>query len=511
MEVSRSKRTLQNVFVGFLSQFINILLSFVSRTIFIRTLGNEYLGLNGIFSDVLTLLSMADLGFSTAMAYSFYKPLAEHDEDRIKSLVAFYNRIYNIIAVVVLVLGLCCIPFLRLIVKTETYIPNLEIYYLFSLAGVVTSYLFVYKTTLLTADQKNYLVVNIRIIMNFIKVILQIISLLIFRNYILYLAIGTVTGIINNLIASKKAEREYPYIKNVKASNDINRELKNKIIDNMKSVFIYKVSTTVFSATDNIIISVVINTIAVGLYSNYLILSQKLLLIEQIIFSAMTASIGNVIAKENSEKRYHVFQTIQAISFILCGIITVSYCLLADDFVHVWLGEEYQLSHMLVVAVTINTFLACVLQPLWLYRDATGLYQKTKYIMLVATIENIALSVILGKILGISGVIFATSISRLTTYCWYEPKLLFREYFDQSAIKYYLTIFSNILLITLSIILGGLISRKFTPQNWTMLIIKAIIIGSICTILFVAAYFKTEGAQILINKVKSYIYKMQSR
>ncbi len=279
MEVSRSKRTLQNVFVGFLSQFINILLSFVSRTIFIRTLGNEYLGLNGIFSDVLTLLSMADLGFSTAMAYSFYKPLAEHDEERIKSLVAFYNRVYNIIAGVVLLLGLCCIPFLRLVVKTENYIPNLEIYYLFSLAEIVTSYLFVYKTTLLTADQKNYLVVNIRIIMNFIKVILQIISLLIFKNYILYLAIGTLTGIINNLIASKKAEKEYPYIKNAKASNEINKDLKSSIIDNMKSVFIYKVSTTVFSATDNIIISIVINTVAVGLYSNYLMLSQKLLLI----------------------------------------------------------------------------------------------------------------------------------------------------------------------------------------------------------------------------------------
>ncbi len=507
MEVSRSKRTLQNVFVGFLSQFINILLSFVSRTIFIRTLGNEYLGLNGIFSDVLTLLSMADLGFSTAMAYSFYKPLAEHDEERIKSLVAFYNRVYNIIAGVVLLLGLCCIPFLRLVVKTENYIPNLEIYYLFSLAEIVTSYLFVYKTTLLTADQKNYLVVNIRIIMNFIKVILQIISLLIFKNYILYLAIGTLTGIINNLIASKKAEKEYPYIKNAKASNEINKDLKSSIIDNMKSVFIYKVSTTVFSATDNIIISIVINTVAVGLYSNYLMLSQKLLLIEQIIFSAMTASIGNVIAKENNEKRYHVFQTIQAISFILCGIITVSFCLLADDFIHVWLGEGYQLSRMLVVAVTVNVFLACVLQPLWLYRDATGLYQKTKYIMLVATIENIALSVILGKIMGISGVIFATAISRLTTYCWYEPKLLFREYFDQSAKKYYLTVFINTALTAITIILGGMVAKKFTPQNWMMLIIKAIIVGSICTILFVAAYFKTEGAQILISKVKSYIYK----
>lgn len=505
MEVSRSKRTLQNVSVGFLSQFVNIVLSFISRTVFIRVLGSEYLGLNGIFADVLTLLSMADLGFSTAMAYSFYKPLAEHDEEKIALLIAFYSKIYNIIAGAVLILGLFCVPFLRLIVNTESYIPNLEIYYLFSLAGVVSSYLFVYKTTLLTADQKNYMVVNIGIIMNFVKIILQILSLLVFKNYILYLAIGTVTGILNNLIASRKAEKEYPYIKHIKADKQVDKELKNRIIENMKSVFIYKISTTVFSASDNIIISVVISTVAVGLYSNYLMLSQKLLLIEQIVFSAMTASIGNVIAKENNEKRHEVFQTIQSISFILCGVIVVSYCLLADDFVRVWLGEEFILPKLVVIAVTLNTFFACVLQPLWLYRDASGLYQKTKYIMLLATIENIVLSIVLGKILGVAGVIFASAIARLTTYCWYEPKLLFREYFGRSSTKYYTQILFNILLTVSLIILGEVLANHFRPQNWLTLIIKSIVIGIVSIVVYIAVYYKTEGAQNLIKKMKSLV------
>ncbi|WP_197029546.1 lipopolysaccharide biosynthesis protein [Butyrivibrio sp. AE3004] len=490
---------------------MNMILSFFSRTVFIRTLGNEYLGLNGIFGDVLTLLSLADLGFSTAMAYSFYKPLADRDEEKIASLVAFYNKVYNIIAAAVAILGLCCIPFLRLIVNTEKNIPNLEIYYLFSLAGVVTSYLFVYKTTLLTADQKDYMVVNIRMISIFIKVVLQMLSLIIFKNYILYLGIGTAIGITNNLITSKKAEKEYPFIKHVKADKEVDGVLKSRIIENMKSVFIYKISTTVFSATDNIIISIVVSTAAVGLYSNYLMLSQKLLLIEQIVFSAMTASIGNVIAKENYEKKYSVFQTIQSISFILCGIIVVSYSLLADDFVRVWLGEDYQLPQILVIAVTLNTFFSCILQPLWLYRDATGLYQKTKYIMLLATIENIVLSVILGRILGIAGVIFASAIARLTTYCWYEPKLLYREYFNQSAIKYYKQIFANIFLTIAAIFFGKLICDNFKPNNWTMLIIKAILIGAINIIIYIAAYYRTDGAQNLIKKAKTYIWKWQKK
>ncbi len=505
MEVSRSKRTLQNVSVGFLNQVVNMVLSFVSRTVFIHMLGNEYLGLNGVFSDVLTLLSMADLGFSTAMSYSFYKPLADHDEGKISSLIAFYKRVYNIIAIVVLVLGLCCIPFLRFIVNTDRDIANLEIYYLISLAGVVSSYLFVYKTTLLTADQKNYMVVNIGMVFNFIKVILQILSMILFKNYILYLAIGVVVGIVNNLITSKKAEKEYPYIKRIKTDNKVDYELKDKIVENMKSVFIYKISTTVFSATDNLIISVVVSTAAVGLYSNYLMFSQKLLLIEQIIFSAMTASIGNVIAKENHQKRYRVFQTVQSISFILCGIIVVTFCLISDDFIRVWLGTDYVLSKLLVIAVTINTFFSCNLQPLWLYRDASGLYQKTKYIMLLATIENIVLSVVLGKKLGIAGVIFASAIARLTTYCWYEPKLLFKEYFDQSAKRYYKEMAKNILLTVVVIIVGGTVFGRVKPDNWIMLILKAFIVGASSIAIYVVFYYKTEGAQNLINKVKSYI------
>lgn len=507
MAVSRSKRTAQNAVVGFTYQFVSMILGFVSRVVFLRTIGIEYLGLNGIFGDVLTLLSMADLGFSTAMAYSFYKPLADGDKDAITALVAFYKKIYNRIAAAVLFAGLCCIPFLRFIVKTEQEIPLLEVYYLFSLANVVTSYLFVYKTTLLTADQKDYKVVLIRMASRIIKVILQILMLVFFKSYILYLTVATVVGIANNLIASKKAEAEYPYIKNLRGKHVASSNLRGRIVDNMRSVFIYKLSTTVFSATDNIIISMVVSTAAVGLYSNYLNLSQKLLLMEQILFSSMTASIGNVIAKENAAKKYSVFQSIQSVSLILCGVITSCYYLLADDFVGLVYGKQYALPLIVVISVTINAYFSCALQPLWLYRDATGLYRKTKYIMLVATIENIVLSFILGKMLGIAGVVFASAISRLTTYFWYEPKLLFKEYFDKTAFKYYLQILGNIALCAVAIFLIGLVTSRIQVNGWAGFIIKGMTTGCLSFTMFMGIYFKTEGAQNIIKKIMSKINK----
>lgn len=497
--------------MGFAYQALMLILSFVSRTAFIHTLGDEYLGINATFSDVLSLLSMADLGFGTAMAYSFYKPLAENNKEQISALIRFYKKIYNIIAATVLVLGLLCVPFLKYIVNTDKYIPNLEIYYLFSLFGVVISYLFVYKTTLLTADQKDYKVVRIRMWTSVLKTVLQISVLYLAQNYILYLAIGIAVQFLNNYIASKKTEKEYPFIMEKTYHGDIDQDVKTGLFGNMKSVFIYKLSSTMFSATDNIIISAVVGTAIVGRYSNYLMVSNKLLLVEQIVFSAMTASIGNVIVKETAKKRFQVFQAMQSASFIFCGIITSVFCLMINDLIGVWLKDDiYVLSSVTVIAITLNTYFSCVLQPLWIYRDATGLYRKTKYVMLVGAILNIVLSVVLGNIMGLAGVIFASAISRLSTYFWYEPKLLFRMYFDSSAGKYYLSILKNISLVAGTVLILGMISYHIQIDSWLKLIIKGTVIGCLCCVIFMGAYAKTEGFQIIMGKFKEITAKKSS-
>ena len=502
MADGRVKKTTYNMLTGFLYQFVAMVLNFVSRTIFNHTLGTDYLGLNGIFTDVLGLLSMADLGFNTAMSYSFYKPLAEHDERKLSALVNFYRKLYRIIALSVTVVGLAVTPFLRLIVKTDREIPQLEIYYFFALAGVVITYLFVYKTTILTADQKNYQVTRIRLWTTLVKTCLQILVLLLFHNYIAYLAINVILEFLNNLIASCKSKKTYPYIRN---REQLAGEEKKSIFDNMKSVFIYKVSSTLFSATDNILISVIVSTTAVGIYSNYLMVSNKLLLIIQIIFSAVTASVGNVVAKEKAEKRYEVFCAMQSVSFILCGIITSVFFLMANDFVNVWLGKAYTLSLVTIASMTLNTYLACALQPLWAYRDATGLYKRTKYVMLIGAALNIVLSVIWGQKWGLVGIIFASAVARLSTYFWYEPRLLFREYFEQKLTKYYLSFLGNLALVVGTGLVLSCAMSNFEVTGWFTLALKGMIIGISCSIVFLLAYCRTAGFQIILNKVKDII------
>lgn len=431
----------------------------------------------------------------------------ENNQDRIVALVRFYRKLYRTIACVVTVVGLCCIPFLDMIIKTDKEIPNLVVYYLFSLAGVVISYLFVYKTTLLDADQKNYVLTNIRLVFSVVKTIAQMLILLVFHNYILYLVISLLSQILNNLVASYYTDRTYPYLKNTNSPTDVESEVKKNLWSNVRSVFVYKFSVVMFSATDNILISTIIGTAVAGIYSNFLMISNKLLLIEQIIFSAVTASVGNVIVSENAKKKYQIFQAMQSTSFILCGIITTTYCVMVNDIVRIWLGENFMVTALTVIAISLNTYFSCALQPLWVYRDAAGLYQKTKWIMLCGAIWNIILSVVLGKLIGLAGIIFASAIARISTYFWYEPKLLFETYFERSTRKYYLSIFKNLVLVFVMVMVWGFAFRQYPCHSWGTVFIKTAIIGSINSVVFLLVYARTEGFQLIINKVKKVIHK----
>jgi O-antigen/teichoic acid export membrane protein len=257
-----------------------------------------------------------------------------------------------------------------------------------------------------------------------------------------------------------------------------------------------------YNFTDNILISMLLGTVMVGYYSNYLLLSTKLLLAEQIIFSAMTASVGNLIVKENEEKRLQVFNTMQSVSYIFCGIITTVFALMSSDVIYVWLGPEFKLPLMVVVAISINTYFSCVLQPLWIFRDATGIYRKTKYIMLAGSILNVLLSIVLGQMIGLAGIIFASAIARISTYFWYEPKLLFKEYFGKSARNYFLGLLINFILILCLSCSIYYYSRSIQPANWLELILKGTAIGIITTIVFLVAYSRTDGAKDIVLRAK---------
>ena len=499
MKNGRTKKSIINIGFNLTNQIITLALSFISRTVFIYTLGVEYLGINGLFTDVLGILSMADLGFNTAMVYSFYKPLANNDIKKLTSLTTFYKRVYNIIAIVITIIGISIIPFINLIVKTEKEIPLLKVYYLFSLVGIVISYLFVYKTSIVTADQNNYVITRISIIFSLIQTVTQIIVLLVLHSYLSYLAVGIVIKFLNNFVASKKAVNLYPFINE---QQSLDKKSIGEILENLKSVFIYKVSSVLLNATDNIIISFLLGTALVGYYSNYLMLNNKIIAIFSLLFTSVTASIGNLIVKDSPQKRYEIFECEQSISFIFCCVIIPCYVNLVNDLINIWLGAEYQLDINIVIIIALNLYLSCVMQPLWSYREATGLYQKTKWIMLIAAVINVILSVFLGMLVGIGGVLLASVIARISTYVWYEPKLLFGEYFNKKANRYFVSLLKNLLFVFCIIYILFYFNKFFYVDSWFMLFLKGIFYIVITILLSLILYSHDKGFKILVSKIK---------
>lgn len=495
MPEGRTKKSARNVVFAFINQFVTLVLSFVNRTIFIHTLGGEYLGISGLFSDILTMLSLADLGLTSAMAFSYYKPLANDDKEKIASLIHFYRKIYLVLAVVVMVVGLAFVPFLKYIVNLEKPIPHLTLYYIFLLCNTAVSYLFVYKTTLINADQKNYLISRYSMFILIIRSILQAILLIVFKSYFVFLIINILATISNNLVASTKANKLYPYIQEKKS--DISKEEKNSIVENIKSVIIYKTASVVMNGTDNTIISILVGTIWVGIYSNYNMVVGSINTFVNLIYTSTTASIGNIIVKGNMEDRYQTFKMIQTLSLLLTTFTTICLSTLINDFLLIWLGKEYVFDVYTSCAIFINFYIVGIVHPIWSFREATGLFRQTKYIMLISAIINIVLSILLGMKYGVAGILLASAVSRLSTYFWYEPKILFNEYFNVSVTKYYAPIIKNffIVLIGCVVIIG--ISRVYTINTIGPFIIKSIIVIVVAFLITILFYRNTDGYKMI--------------
>lgn len=495
----RTTKSAKNIASKFVYQILTMVLTLISRTVFIHVFGKEFLGMNSLFGDIMAWLSMADLGFGVALAYSFYRPLAENDTEKIAALMTFYKTIYNIIAAAIAVIGLCLTPFLGMIIKPEHPIEHMQLYYILSLGGIVVSYLCVYRTVIITADQKEYVVVKMNMAISIIKVLLQILVLAAWKNYTIYLAVGILCGLFGNIYQTAVAKKMYPYISK---KTELDKKEKKSILSNIKSVFIYKVSSTLLNATDNTIISAMVGIAAVGEYSNYLTISNKMLGIFTMIFTSLTASIGNIIVKEKNEKRYQIFECEQFASFVLSGIVVPCFVSLINNIIYLWLGTDYMLDNTVGIIIGLNMYMTFVYQPLWSYREATAMYQKTKWTMLICAIINIVLSIALGKVMGLAGIILATFISKLCTYGWYEPVLLFRIYFKKNAGGYFKDMLLSFGFISVMTALLLTASGLWVATSWIMFIIKAGVFGSVSLIATLGLYGRNKNMKLILDKAK---------
>lgn len=501
MEESRVKKTSINIISAFLLQFVKLALVFVNRIIFVKILGASYLGVNGLFSNVLGILSLADLGMTTALMYSLYEPLARNDKEKIKIYMNYFKKIYNIIALTVAVVGICLIPFLKYLVNLPENMPNIYLYYILLLANSVISYLFVYKTTLVSADQKSYLINKYDTIFQFVLFVAQILVLLLTKSFALYLAMNVICSLASNIVKVRKAEKIYPYLKENNIEK-INKKEKNSIFENLKSLFLYKIGGVIQNNTDNILISIFVGTISVGYYSNYTTIINAITTFLTLIFTSLKASMGNYVVSKDKKSQLKMFNVLEIYNFWLVGFCAICFMALIPDFINICFGSEYVLSESLLICACLNFYTSNSRQVIWTYRETTGIFKKTKYITLVTAILNIFLSIIFGKIYGLAGIVGATVLSRMIYAWWKEPTVLFGDYFKTSPKQYYFNYIKRLAL--LCVIAGGVLAicNCISISNiYVLFIVKCIICCIVPTLCFYIIYRKSEAMTYLKDNV----------
>lgn len=443
MADSRIAKVQKNVTTSVLQNFLSIGINFSARLIFVRILDESYLGINGLFSNILNILSLADLGMATVMMYSLYAPIEKGDTKKISALVSFFRKIYLGIALTVLLAGIALIPFLRFIVNLEQPLPFLEGYYMLALLNVVISYLFVYRTTLISADQKTYILNKYTMLFKLITFVVQTAVLIWFENYFIYLAAAVVISFIGNVCQNAVALKLYPYLK--KDTVKLDREEKKHIFQDVKAMFLYKIAGTVQNNTDNILVSVFAGTVYVGYYSNYAMVIAQIVTIITLVFNAVKASIGNLIVSRETkeEDKFFLFQVCELLNFWIVAFCSVCFIVLFQEFIAVCFGDGFVLNMTVVIAAVMNFYTSNIRQSLWMFRETTGIFQETKYVTLATAVINIVLSILFGYFWGMTGIFMATVLARMLYAWWKEPVVLYHLFFKRSAVSYLVNYIKN--------------------------------------------------------------------
>jgi O-antigen/teichoic acid export membrane protein len=442
----RVKNSINNARWGIIYQLLHATLGFVFRTVFIAILGTEYLGVNALFTSILRWLALAELGIDMTVVYSLYKPVAEKNTQKIQAYLNLYKRAYTIVAVIVLIMGLGLIPFLPYFLGDLTDVTQPVFIYILFLLNTFMSYFFIYKQSIFIANQQQHIINKNKSLFFIISQFIQIVLLIWTKNFILVLSFQVIMKIVENIRISILADKQYPYIKaNEEKLSDSD---KRKFFKNMYAMFMYKVSQVVVGATDNIIISVFNGIIAVGLYANYLMITNILNQTIHTIFSGMRAGIGNINATESVERKRQIFDVILFLSYLIYGITAVILYNTINLFITFWLDESFLLSQLTVTVIVINYYTAGMQSAAASYRDTTGLFRIGQYRPVISAILNLIISVLLARPLGIAGVLLGTILSRFLVFFWYDPWVIFKHIFQQPLTPYFKKYTIYALLVT---------------------------------------------------------------
>ena len=501
-EGSRVNKSLKNTVFGLMGIICSLVVSFATKSVFVRLLGAEYNGVNGLFTNILQVLNLAELGFATSIAYALYKPLKAGDERTTAALMSYFAKIYRIIAIVVTVAGCCCIPFLQYLIAEDISelsftINQLRGYFAMFLANTVCSYLLAYKRTIITADQNNYLVTNVDNTFNILLNIVQIILLLIYKNFYAYLATMIAKTVINNLVLHIIASKKYPYLHTYRKEK-LSKLEKSAILKNVQAAFLHRIGTVIIFGTTSIVISAFVSLVDAGKYSNYILIVNNVNTFINIIFNSVTASIGNLCVDESEERQYDIFKKIRYLAFFAAVFSYVCYIILFNPFIEIWVGGDMVMSMWVVFAISLNAMVGYLRKAVNAFKDAKGMFRNDWYKPLLEAGVGIGLAIGLSYVWGTFGVIIGYTLATIFIAVPVENFVLFRQGLHKPFLNQ-LLILVGVTAFAFAVGAAGYFIGTFIPSGIGWFVLRFIFAVVFAAGAFILVTMKTPEFKYFIN------------
>ncbi len=487
MEESRTSNVKRNIFYSYLGTIITSVFSIIARTIFVYKLGADYLGVSGLFSNVLGILSFSEFGIGTAISFSLYRPIADNDYETTKSLLRLFKKAYNVIASFIIVFGFVIFPFLKYLVNTDIPMSQIKVFYFIFLFNTVSSYFVTYKTSYVSALQKNYIVTNAQTVGMIFTNILQIFVMLFGGGYLEYLLVACLIGLLQKIAMVIYLNKKFPILVET-TTKPLSKELKDDIWKNVKALIVHKIGDVSVNQTDNIIVSSFISTAAVGVISNYITLNNLIELFTNSFFSSFTAGFGNMIAKENKEKQRFIFDVYDMLGFWIYGFVLVSFVTLAQPFVTIWLGKNMLVDDLTMTLFFVSSFYSGMTYISYNFKVAAGKFNEDKWVAFVQAFTNLFVSIISVKLIGLPGIYVGTLVSRMIVVI-VRPYIVYRYILEENVLKYYFRLVRRSILVALIIVVLNYIRKyilcdisiwRFVIMCWITLVLPNITFYIIC-------------------------------
>lgn len=498
---SRTKNVIKNVIYNYTGNIITSILAIICRTIFIYKLGVEYLGVSGLFANILGVLSFSELGIGTAINYALYKPVAKGDKNKILALLSLYKKAYRIIALVVSAIGLAFIPFMKYLLNTDIELNEIYIFYLIFLFNTVSSYFVNHKTTYVYAIQKNYILTNIYTISVVITNIIQIALLIVGGGYVHYLLCAAIIELLQKIIMVKFLNKKYPILTEKNNEKLLTSE-KKEIWKNVRALIVHKIGDISVHQSDNIIISAFISTATVGKISNYTTISGMVATFTNGFFNSFTSSIGNLIAKENEERQYEVFREYDLLGFWVFGFVFIAFTTLTQSFITIWIGHKMLVDGYTMFLYFFSAYLASMTLIPYNFKVAAGKFDEDKWVAFAQAIVNIVVSIWAIKIIGLPGVYVGTIVQRLIVVI-VRPYIVYKHVFKRNVLEYYKSSIVRVIILLIVFAIMSIIKQKVLVRisiiRFMLMMILTVIIPNIC---FYIIYGNTELFKNIISRLK---------